>query len=535
MSTVFGPRPRGGEAIVALGVGLAGAGLALHYGRVGFMPLDQSIVFDGGWRVLSGQVPVRDFTTPTGIVPIVLQAAFFRLLGVTWFAYCLHAALANGLFAVLARRLLRRWGAGPYLATLYALLSAVVFYPPFGVPYMDQHAFLFGLLGTVGVTLLVQASHRRARAGAAVLIAGAALLGYLSKPIPTVFWLPLPAAALAFVPRGERARTALVLGGSMAAGVGLLVALSARAGISPSVLVEHLVALPFRVGAPRMADAVQPWRWGTALARVTLSWRLLSVAVVHAGSLLVLARCWRRRCGPDVFLRLLMAELLLLICTAFAVLAKNEPENAIPYVFVALGLTHLNLASTVAPPPAPRGRWLAAALVALAIVDAWAFDRRVNATRLVAGVEPSVARPARLPPALSFMAWRDPGFSGLSAADLEALVSFFQANPGTFLLVGDASILYGITGRPSVNPVLWFHPRMTIPGRQTEGFRDYQERLLANLKRWRVRFVVVEAQGTFMGVRPGQLPVLVDLIQARGTPRRAFGGFELIELRPPLP
>src|SRR6185436_9354625 len=136
MSTAFRTPTRTGEAVAALGVALAGVAVALHYGRIGFMPLDQSIVFDGGWRVLNGQIPIRDFATPTGLVPIVVQAAFFRLMGATWFAYCLHAALANGLFAVLARVLLRRAGASPWLASLYALLSAVVFYPPFGVPYM---------------------------------------------------------------------------------------------------------------------------------------------------------------------------------------------------------------------------------------------------------------------------------------------------------------------------------------------------------------------------------------------------------------
>src|SRR5262245_16424312 len=110
------------------------------------MPLDQSIVFDGAWRVQCGQLPVRHFGTPSGVVPIFIQAAFFRMLGVTWFAYCLHAALANGLFVFLVFGLLRRLDARPALAFVYALLSAVVMYPPFGVPYMDQHAFLFGLL-----------------------------------------------------------------------------------------------------------------------------------------------------------------------------------------------------------------------------------------------------------------------------------------------------------------------------------------------------------------------------------------------------
>ena len=72
--------------------------LCLSTGRVGFMPLDQSIVFDGAWRLLSGQVPFRDFTTPDSLTPILLQVLFFKFLGVNWFAYCLHAAVFNGLF-----------------------------------------------------------------------------------------------------------------------------------------------------------------------------------------------------------------------------------------------------------------------------------------------------------------------------------------------------------------------------------------------------------------------------------------------------
>jgi hypothetical protein len=32
------------------GLFLFALAIALHYGRRGFMPLDQSIIFDGGWR-----------------------------------------------------------------------------------------------------------------------------------------------------------------------------------------------------------------------------------------------------------------------------------------------------------------------------------------------------------------------------------------------------------------------------------------------------------------------------------------------------
>src|SRR6266849_4089990 len=81
---------------------LLGVATNLYFGRIGYMPLDQGIVFDGAWRMLTGQVPFRDFAAPNSLVPAVMQVPFFRLLGVTWFAFCLHASLINGLFSVVS-------------------------------------------------------------------------------------------------------------------------------------------------------------------------------------------------------------------------------------------------------------------------------------------------------------------------------------------------------------------------------------------------------------------------------------------------
>ncbi len=75
----------------ALALFVVGLLVNLSFARMGFMPLDHSIVFDGGWRMLNGQVPWRDFVTPFGVVPSAMQAIFFALLGTTWFAFCLHA------------------------------------------------------------------------------------------------------------------------------------------------------------------------------------------------------------------------------------------------------------------------------------------------------------------------------------------------------------------------------------------------------------------------------------------------------------
>jgi len=523
---------RFGDAALTVAVAAFGSLVSLHYGRIGFMPLDQSIVFDGGWRLLSGQVPFRDFTMPSGLAPILLQAAFFKLFGVTWFSYCLHAAIANGLFCAVVYAILRLVEGGWLLSLGYSLLSAVVFYPPFGVPYMDQHAFFFGAVAALLAVAAARVRGARARALAVAGLPLVLLLAYVSKQIPALFFLPLLALPLA--PAGRRRKAALVLIASSVAAVAGVSLAACLWGVEWGRVLDFFVRLPRTAGEARLKSLTNPWLLASALWTASVAWGLISVGAAQVGVVVGGLHLLRQRASPEKTLsvvRLLLAELLLLSCGLFTVLTKNEAENGIPYVFLALALTQITIGEALRH--RPEAVWAVALILAAgATLDAYRFNLRVNETRLVLGQEdtPPPTVPPSLPAGLAFMRWRDPAFGGYSAGDLGALVAFLRDNPGNFLVVGDASILYGLVGRPSVNPVLWFHPRLTIPGRTTPGFQDYERRLLENLRRYQVRYVVVEMDGTFMGTRPAYFPALVDYIQARIEGRRSFGSFDVIEL-----
>lgn len=49
-------------------------------GERGFFAFDQSIVFDGGYRLTWGEVPYKDFLIPFGPVVFYLQAFFSKYL-----------------------------------------------------------------------------------------------------------------------------------------------------------------------------------------------------------------------------------------------------------------------------------------------------------------------------------------------------------------------------------------------------------------------------------------------------------------------
>src|SRR5215471_19940023 len=70
-------------------------------GHRGLFIMDQSIVFDGAWRVFQGQVPYRDFISAFPPVAFFLQALFFRIAGVSFSAMVLSAAVLNALATLL--------------------------------------------------------------------------------------------------------------------------------------------------------------------------------------------------------------------------------------------------------------------------------------------------------------------------------------------------------------------------------------------------------------------------------------------------
>src|SRR5262245_24814417 len=84
--------------LVYLTVFVFSTGINQYYSYIGYMPLDQSTIYNGAWRVLVGQVPYIDFWTPFGLIPILAQAVIFHGLGVSWTNYALQASLLNGLF-----------------------------------------------------------------------------------------------------------------------------------------------------------------------------------------------------------------------------------------------------------------------------------------------------------------------------------------------------------------------------------------------------------------------------------------------------
>jgi len=474
-----------GDTLAALAVLAFGVAVCLHYGRMGFMPLDQSIVWDAGWRLLGGQVPFRDFVTPTSLAPGLMQAAVFAALGITWLAYCVHAAVLNGLFALAVYGLLRGERLPILAAVVFGATSAVFFYPPFGVPYGDQHSFFFALLALAAASIAARAVPPRSTV-ALVAVPVLLVAAYLSKPVPAGFLVPA-VALVALWPGEERwGRKLLVLLVSSLAAVAAvaLVFLALRADLG--LAWDYLVRMPLASGARRTLHA--GWLEDRALAMVRVGgrsgalfpWAALAASAAVSGLLvgLIPRGPEARRRAREAVRPLAIAVLLWVGTVMFVGVTRNQARNGHALLPLVLGLLSVALVAAgrawSLASDGGEGRRLVARLaragslllLLVAVVDAARFNATVNATRMVhdAGWDEQRAESNRGegPASLRFLEWGLPS-TRYTPRQLRDLVDALAIEPRPVLLVSDSLIVYALAGKPSINPNLWYHPGVSMP------------------------------------------------------------------------
>ena len=189
--------------------------MVLGRGAARLLPLDQSIVLDGAWRVLCGQVPFADFTMAFGLAGMWLQAAVFGICGVSFSSFLLTAATLNAAAAVMAVLVVRRVLPGATAAAWTAgVLTAIWYHPPFGTPYAEQTAFFFCMLGLL-LALGVSRGARRAAAWRAAAAGACMVAAFLAKQNAGLLFAPVIAVVLAI--DGARPRDWIACGGGIAA------------------------------------------------------------------------------------------------------------------------------------------------------------------------------------------------------------------------------------------------------------------------------------------------------------------------------
>ena len=521
------------DAMVLAALSILAVYLTVRAGQRGFYPFDQSIVFDGAYRLLQGQIPYKDFVFPFGPMAFWLQALFFRILGVDYSAYLAGSACIS-LLAVLCSVAVVRLALpdSTWLAHLAGLLTAVWFYPPFGTPWVDQTAFFFGLAGILAVLIGLRADRKgHALSWLWYLIAGCSCFAsIISKQNVGVFLLPLYPLLLTVGHRDRRrylprvlARFAIGFCGTLGVfGIWLYVA------SDPANFMHYVLVIPSGLGQERLSAFIHAWM---GLARPFFGGRgPLVVNVIMLGSLSVcLLALIRRRAATAV------AAVLCIYCVLFEYLfintTLNQPENGLAYIGIILAL---GLGTGYRLWPMSGRRALGASILAGMIVIAGVAVQaglKVSMERKVQDIFRGVTFPWRVAIAgLNGLRWAEPmrmgGFE-ISEESLVRLYGYLRRKDENFFIFPDFTILYGLAGVPSPQPLLWFHEGVTYA---RGANADLDRWIVADLRRYDVKVFILEKVSWFnTGDRLNHFPQTKAYVTTAFNKVGEIGSFSIYE------
>ena len=118
-----------------------------YYGFIGVFPIDTFLFYDTGYRVLNGLFPFKDYWSPTSPLIDFIQAVFFKIFGVSWFSYVLHASIFNFIIVFSTFYTLEKLKLNIHFCLYYSLLLGVIAYPVSGVPFNDHHSSILSIIG----------------------------------------------------------------------------------------------------------------------------------------------------------------------------------------------------------------------------------------------------------------------------------------------------------------------------------------------------------------------------------------------------
>ena len=131
-----------------------------YYGYLGINPIDSFFSFNSGFDVLNGHFPFKDYWTITGPFIAFIQAIFFKIFGISWFSYVLHASIFNFIITIATFYTLYKFKLNIHYCFLYALLVSILAYPSAGTPYVDHQSSFLSIISIFCFTLALKTNSK---------------------------------------------------------------------------------------------------------------------------------------------------------------------------------------------------------------------------------------------------------------------------------------------------------------------------------------------------------------------------------------
>ena len=152
--------------------------------KIGVFPMDTFLHYDSSYRILKGEIPIRDYWSVSGAFVDFLQAFFFKIFGINWLAYTIHSSLLNLAISVFTFQILIKLKLKEVFAFFYTICFSILAYPISGTPFLDLHATFFSLIAFYFLILALEDPEKKKNW---FLIVFFFYVSFLSKQVPAAY------------------------------------------------------------------------------------------------------------------------------------------------------------------------------------------------------------------------------------------------------------------------------------------------------------------------------------------------------------
>ncbi len=154
-----------------------------YYGYIGILPIDSFLVFNSGFDLMNGYYPFKDYWTIKEPFLDLIQAIFFKMFGVSWFVYVLHASIFNCIITITTFLFLKKFQLNNSISFSYSICVAILTYPTVGTPFSDHHALILCVISFYSLILAVYTQKNFYWYVTPILLGFA----FMTKQAPTVY------------------------------------------------------------------------------------------------------------------------------------------------------------------------------------------------------------------------------------------------------------------------------------------------------------------------------------------------------------
>ena len=156
-----------------------------YYGHQGLMPLDDLQNFNSGFRVLQGDFPFRDYYSVTGPFLDILQSIIYKIFGINWQSFVLHASLMNCLYSISIFIFLQKLNFAKINSFLFSLSGGLLMYPAAGNPTVEHSSLILSVMGTF-LFIIGSKENKNYLLFFSIFIFG---ISFFVKQVPTIYFI----------------------------------------------------------------------------------------------------------------------------------------------------------------------------------------------------------------------------------------------------------------------------------------------------------------------------------------------------------